>query len=145
MKRVVTVLLACMFVTLLLARPGAAEAVKPLKEWKGTLKDEALRKEAPTQVASHIGYLTDAKAWEKLWKAWRDKEELPKVDFAKELVLVVTVSGPNQAIVGIGLDGEGDLTLGVGSTKVGGPGFGYYLAVVPRKGVKTIDGKPIKD
>lgn len=62
------------------------QPVKFVKQWKGKFvqrTDEPLMSEAPKS-----GYLANEKAWAKLWKAWRGKEELPKVDFEKQLVLV---------------------------------------------------------
>jgi hypothetical protein len=126
------------------------DLTKPLvfkapREWLGNLKEDEPQKEAPTQINDNVGYLTDAKAWEKLWKAWRGKEELPKVDFDKELVVVVTVSGPYPVVVGQEVK-NGDLRLkaNTGYAKVSGFGFGYYLAVVPRKDFKTINGKMVE-
>ena len=137
MMRTTTVLLACVLMGLCGAGIGAAEQIKPSQEWNGKIRDEGLRKAAPKN-----GFLTDAKAWKNLWKAWRGKEELAKVDFKKNLVLVATAGGPNIPFGTVALD-KGNLTMGVGATKIGGPGFGYRIVVVSRKGVKKVFGKPL--
>ena len=55
------------------------KAVKLEKEWKGSVEDEALAKDAPA-------FISDTKALQKLWKAWKIEEKAPAVDFKKELV-----------------------------------------------------------
>jgi hypothetical protein len=126
-----------------LLAPGAAAQGKkgtrvvPARFWSGVNRDEALKKEAPKS-----GLVTDAKAFEKLWKAWRKDEKVPEIDFKKQFVVVGLASGPNRPFVNATLD-EGDLKLGWGQTLIGGPGFGYGLAAFDRKGVKTVNGKVI--
>lgn len=116
-------------------RPVAA-----IKTWSGIIRDEEkLKKQAPTS-----GYLSDATMFEKLWKVWRPKEEVPKVDFSKQLVLVATVGGPNRIALSASLDDAGDLKVQSRSTLIGGPGFGYALATISRAGIKTFRGKPLK-
>lgn len=118
----------------------AATAVEPSARWSGMLEDVALRKQAPA-----AGFVADAKSFEKLWKAWRPSEKVPKVDFATDFVLVGTVSGPNLVIMSPSLGDNGDLKYVVGGTKRGGPGFGYLILQVSRKGVKTVNGKPLAE
>jgi hypothetical protein len=129
--------------------PTKVIAFKPGKDWRGVVKDDGLRKGAPTQIDADTGYVADAKAWEKLWTAWRGKKALPKIDFEKELVVVITASGSKLLAV-VPVHKDGDLRFKVSSRVVGvGPGpldlgaFGYYFAVQPRKGLKTINGKLI--
>ncbi|MEI7731855.1 MAG: hypothetical protein WCO56_19945 [Verrucomicrobiota bacterium] len=90
------------------------------------------------------GYITNAKAWAKLWKAWRGQEELPPIDFQKQLVLVgATACAGNQISPGFTLDAKGDLKGGFMSTMMAGPGFAYAIAVINRAAVKTYNGQPI--
>ena len=124
----------------LLAAPALAEdkTLKPTRAWVGVHKDEKVKKLAP-----EAGFLTDAKSFAKLWKAWRPEEKVPEVDFRKEFVVVATAGGPNRPNVSGVLDDRGDLKIRAISTLIGGPGFGYAFATFPRAGVKTVGGKPL--
>src|SRR5688572_26310846 len=93
--------------------PGAlgeakqGKPVKPTRTWAGTIGDnEALQKQSPA-----AGYIAGPAAWEKLWKAWRPGQELPQVDFSRELVLVATAGGPNRVAISPSLDDKGDLKV----------------------------------
>ena len=112
--------------------------VVPAKDWTGIGKTDKLADEAPKS-----GLITDAKTFEKVWKAWRGAEELPKIDFEKQFV-VVTLSrgGPNRPRISATLD-EGALKIMSISTLIGGDGFGYSLAVFDRKGVKTVGAEKL--
>jgi hypothetical protein len=127
----------------LLVGPAVAAdgPVTPTNGWSGKFPDD---KDLPLmKLAPESGYITDAKAFEKLWKSWRPKDELPKVDFDKEIVFVGTTGcAANRISMSFGLK-DGDLTSRSISTLIGGPGFAYSIAVVPREGVKRINGKPI--
>ena len=102
--------------------------------------DEPLMKEKPAS-----GYIANEKSWAKLWKAWRGNEEVPKVDFDKQLVLVGTVKcARNGMNVRYKLDDKGNLEVTVMQTDIAGPGFNYQIVVVDRNGVKTINGAKIK-
>lgn len=116
-----------------------APVVEPSGMWSGKIKDESLRKLAPKS-----GFIADAETWKNLWTAWRPDEEFPQVDFAKELILVGTVPGPNLVIMQPTIDKEGNVKFIVGGTKIGGPGFGYKLLKLDREGVKTANGTPIE-
>jgi len=129
-----------------LAASGALSDDKPekpvpaLQKWSGIIRDdETLKRQAPTTA-----HVSDAATFEKLWKAWRPKEALPKVDFSTELVLVVTAAGPNRVALSATLDEKGNLKVRSRATLVGGPGFGYALATVKRAGIKSINGNPLK-
>jgi hypothetical protein len=117
--------------------------VKPVKQWEGRFpakEDEALRAEAPAR-----GYLTNQQAWSKLWRAWRGQEDLPQVEFEKQLVLVGTAEcARNRVQAEFSLDDKGDLKGGFLQTLIGGPGFAYLIVVVDRAGVKTYNGKAIE-
>jgi hypothetical protein len=129
---------------LLLAGAGQslADGVEPVAAWAGIFRDkrdEKLKEEAPKDR-----FLTDEKAFAKLWKAWRPKEKMPKIDFKKQFVLVATTTGPNSVVLAnTKVDDKGNFTATVGSTLVFGDGFGYLIAVFDRKGVKTVFGKPL--
>ena len=121
------------------ARQG--RPVMPTRTWDGIIRgDETLQKESPS-----TGFLTDAGAFEKLWKAWRPKEPVPKVDFTRELALVATAKGPNRVGISASLDDKGDLKVRSRATLIGGPGFGYAIVIIPREGIKTVRGKPLAE
>jgi hypothetical protein len=119
-----------------------AKPLKTEKEWDGTFPDNAdlqLIQEAPRG-----GHVANAQDFAKLWKAWRGKEELPKVDFDKELVFACAAPcHRNKITAEFRLDDKGDLSARFSATEIGGPGFVYKIVTVKREGVKTINGKEI--
>lgn len=125
-------------VILLSALLLAATPVEPTARWNGTIADATLRKAAPAG-----DFIADADSLKKVWNAWRPDEEVPKVDFAKELIVVGIVSGPNLVLMRPALDEQGDLKFSVAGTKKGGPGFGYLFLKISREGIKTVNGKPL--
>jgi hypothetical protein len=80
---------------------------------------------------------------EKLWKKWGLEGKVPEVDFQKEIVIVGTTVGSRLSL-SAQLDEKGNLqVLGV-ATRDFGPGFRYVLATVKREGVKSVNGKELK-
>jgi len=128
----------CLFVSFSAVVPAAAAAVEPTATWSGKVKDRSLLELAPSS-----GFIAGVKIWEKLWKAWRPDDPVPKVDFAKELIIVATVLGPNRVIMVPGIDDEGNLVFAAAGTKMFGPGFGYTLLKIGREGVKTVNGTAV--
>jgi len=115
--------------------------VELLRTWDGEVKIE-LTKEAPED-----GYIAGKERLESLWKAFRGNEELPKVDFAKELVLIAVNKDPNRISIRAELDDNGDLKVKAISTMMGyfnPTTCRYQFAVISRSGIKTINGKPIR-
>ena len=110
-------------------------AVKPSKEWPGSVEDEALEKDAPACV-------TSAKGLEKLWKAWKIADKVPEVDFTKEIVVVTTTRGSKLRLAAA-LDEKGNLMVGGLGTRDLAPGFRYVIATVSKEGVKTVNGKEL--
>ena len=110
-------------------------AVKPSKEWTGSVDDEALEKDAPACV-------TSAKGLEKLWKAWKLPDKAPEVNFTKEIVVVTTTRGSKLRLAAA-LDEKGNLMVGGLGTRDLAPGFRYVIATVSKEGVKTVNGKEL--
>lgn len=110
-------------------------AVKPSKEWTGSVEDEALAKDAPACI-------TSAKGLENLWKAWKIADKVPEVDFTKEIVVVTTTRGSKLRLAAA-LDEKGNLTVGGLGTRDLAPGFRYVIATVSKEGVKTVNGKEL--
>jgi len=117
----------------------AAEPVKTTDRWDGVVKDSSLQETAPAN-----GVIADSTSWRSLWEAWRPNQEVPQVDFDKEIVVVGVVNGPNRVLLKPMLAEGGDLRFLVAGTKMAGPGFGYALVKVSREGVKTVHGKPVR-
>ena len=121
-----------------LAAGIAVAAPTPLKAtntWMGSIDDEKLAKEMPEN-----GVITNAKDFEKLVKVWKVAEKVPEVNFDKEIVLVAKTEG-SRLRLNASLDEKGDLkALGL-ATRDLLPGFRYVIISVPRKGVKTVNGK----
>jgi hypothetical protein len=133
MRTLIAFCLALAVASVALAEPTP---VKPNKNWTGLVKDDTLKKLAPKD-----GYVVDAKEFEKLWKAWR-KDEVPTIDFAKEVVIVTLAAGPNELGLEATID-AGKLEIKAMQTLVGGAGFGYSLATFDRKGIKTVRNKKL--
>ena len=110
-------------------------AVKPSKEWTGSVEDESLAKDAPACI-------TSAKGLERLWKAWKIADKVPEVDFTKEIVVVTTTRGSKLRLAAA-LDEKGNLMVGGLGTRDLAPGFRYVIATVSKEGVKTVNGKEL--
>ncbi len=108
---------------------------KPTLELSGSINDQTLQADAPAN-----GVIVSQKAWDALAKAWGIKDA-PKVDFAKELLIVGTWKGSVfnlQPMVK-----EGDLTVGGFGTKDLRPGFRWRVQSMSREGIKTVLGKEL--
>jgi hypothetical protein len=119
------------------AAQGKGKALKPTGEWRGSVDDLALLKKSPPQ-----SYITDQKTFAALWGAWKVGPKLPKIDFAKEIVLIATTQGSNVGLTAR-LGEKGDLKVDSVATSDLGVGFRYRIVSVPREGVKSINGKPL--
>jgi hypothetical protein len=76
-----------------------AEEIEPLNSWIGKTRDETHLNAAPVN-----GIIQDQEAFETLWGKWHPGDDLPKVDFDKEMILTATVEGPNRiSIIGLHL------------------------------------------
>ena len=118
------------------------KTVKVEQEWKGG-SDEEKDNDAWKQQPKD-GFIAGPKAWEELWKAWHFAKELPKVDFEKELILVVACEGPNSIrIEELKLNDKGSLRFDWSHTDKAGPGFRYLMQRISRNGIKTVGGKEI--
>src|SRR5262245_63167753 len=109
--------------------------VKLIKQWTGSVEDEKLAKEAPEVI-------TDAKALENVWKAWKVGDKVPEVDFSKEIVIVATTPG-SKISLSPSLDDKGNLAVLGPATADLGKGFRYVIATVSREGVKKVNGKDL--
>jgi hypothetical protein len=108
---------------------------KPAVDLSGSVEDETLQKELAE------GVVVSQKGWEKLAAAWGIKDA-PKVDFAKELLVVSTTRG-SRLNLSTKLDDKGDLKIVGLATRDLRPGFRYAIKSVSREGVKTVGGKEL--
>lgn len=112
----------------------AVAADEKTRTWTGSVADTALKADGPPVI------VTEA-AFKKMFESWKFEKELPKVDFEKNLVVVATTVG--SKIGGKPVLKDGNLTFPAFSTRDIRPGFRYLIAVFPKDGVKTFDGKPL--
>jgi hypothetical protein len=129
------------FVLSLVVRVTVAEPMKifPSQNWVGKHDSNKLKKLAPKE-----GLIVEAKAFEKLWKAWRSDEKVPEIDFTKEFVLVTLADGPNRLSIHATVE-DGKMKVTSVQTLIGGDGFGYSLAKFPRKGITSVNGKKLPE
>jgi len=129
--------LSGLVVVALLAPAAQAEkkTVELKKTWTGAVLDETQQQLAPECI-------TNAKVLEKVWKAWKIEEKMPKVDFAKEIVIVTSTNG-SKINLSARLDDAGDLEVLGAATLDLAPGFRYVIATVSREGVKTVNKKKL--
>jgi hypothetical protein len=117
--------------------------IKVEKVWDGEIR-LALRRQAPPE-----GFIANEKAWAKLWMAYRGNDELPKIDFDKQMILVVVSGDPNNIVYdprGLILNKRGDLSVFYYTTLMGFTNpetCKYIFMLISRKGVKSISGIPV--
>ena len=112
------------------------EKVEVTMKWSGSVADEKLLKDAPTAI-------TSAAQFEAVWKLWKIDGDVPKVDFAKNIVVTTYSVGSKLNLAGASLDEKGNLeVLGFGTRDLA-TGFRYVFGVVSREGVKTVGGKAL--
>ena len=117
--------------------PAEKEPVTPCREWSGSIDD-------PTIVSAAPEIIVSAKEFEALWLAWKLPGPVPEVDFSSNLVAVQTTQGSRLQLSAV-LEDNGNLKVLGLATRDLHPGFRYVLAVLSRKGVKTVNGKELAD
>ena len=117
--------------------PAERQPVTPVKEWTGSIDDPIIVSAAPEIIVS-------AKEFEALWLAWKLPGPVPEVDFSSNLVAVQTTQGSRLQLSAV-LEDNGNLKVLGLVTRDLRPGFRYVLAVLSRKGVKTVNGKELAD
>jgi hypothetical protein len=111
---------------------------KPVKSWSGRISNDQA-KEAPAN-----GYLVSEKGLARLWKSWGIKEKLPRIDFARELVLVATANGEGVAFTEIRVEEKGSLAWAVKATGAGTPDdAAYQIITIRRAGIRNIRGRVV--
>jgi len=100
----------------------------------GSIKDEALLKGTPA-------FITNNQPLKDLWAKWQIADKMPEIDFAKQLVIISTTDSTGLSAEYI-LDAQGNVKVQLTINKDfrAEPGFRYYIAVLNKAGVKSIDG-----
>ena len=115
-------------------------AVKQIKAEvliSGSVDDDSVH--SPAGRLDLSAGLIDQKNLEKIWKEWKVRDEMPKVDFEKQFVVVSTWGGSHQQISWSVLP-DGSFFFGGGGTKDIKPGFRYHIGVFNWEGVASVRG-----
>ena len=122
--------------------PGQETAVEPTAKWFGQIADKTVAEQCPEKP------ITTAAEFEKVWKALRGGEAVPKVDFAKQFAVVHTLT--NGKLTGIKLsivEGEEEVDGAITAEASAGKkfeGLGYGIAVFRRDLVDVVDGRIVR-
>ncbi len=125
------------------------KAIQPVQTWNGKKIDNKQLETAPKNVLfsnnlDSVGFISTETDWIKLWQAWR-KDETPKIDFTKNLIVFCTTQTPNICQIYLKLSKSGDLKISPLSTLLGSKDktFNYRIVLIDRAGIKSIERKPI--
>lgn len=132
-----TALLLCSLLLMTIAQLPAAEAreLTPLHQWKGSVETGKSDGATPQVI-------TSAAEMAAVWKKCERTDALPEIDWSKQFALLATTAG-SVLRLGARLEAGGDVkALGL-ATMDFRPGFRYVLLVLPRDGVKTVNGQPL--
>jgi uncharacterized protein (TIGR03067 family) len=118
---------------------GKETPIEPTMKWFGQVRDASVTKQCPEKP------ITSGAEFEKVWKALRGRDEVPKVEFAKEFVLVRTSTAAKLTAIGlIVVEGKeqarGRLAATYGE-KI--EGFTYAIGVFRRELVDVVNGRII--
>lgn len=137
MKRTSNFLAVCVFVGVAgVAAAQKGERVPVLETFGGT----AAADKKPDLKGGFIA--TEAK-WKEVWEKLKAKEEMPKVDFAKHILLVTEkdAADPNRGSVTVVKDDKGAVTVNMISTLIGFQPSGqtkYTFHKVSREGITAV-------
>jgi hypothetical protein len=123
---------------------SAAEPKKmELKQkWQGTFPTARLKLLAKGHQASRVAFIAEGKQWSQVWKAFDAEAKEPKIDFDKNIVVMVkNVRFLNRIFVGNATLDDGTLKVLAGETRTARPindRVHCAMFVVPRAGIKKI-------
>jgi hypothetical protein len=133
-------LIVGMFSSSAVVAESKSREVRPIQQWTGSI-ERYLQVEIPAR-----GYIVSEKALTKLWNAWKITDEMPKVDFDKELVLVTKSQKGGYHGIKAEVDDQGNLTvMTIVSAHLSFDCCKYLIALIKRDGIKTINGKVIEE
>ena len=125
----------CIAFTLGLLHASTAESkeLKPVQQWQGSVE---------TGKPEPQGAITTAAEFAAVWKKCARTEPVPKIDWAKHFAYFASTSG-SILRVNPTVDDAGNVkALGMATADFR-PGFRYVLLVLPRAGVKTVNGEAL--
>ena len=89
------------------------------------------------------GFVSDADAWKELREVWKIDDGTLEIDFDRQFVLVAITHGSLVSIT-LERDSHGNLKVETPSTAdLRTDGFRYFVAVVSREGVKSVNGEEL--
>jgi uncharacterized protein (TIGR03067 family) len=116
---------------------GKETPIEPTMKWFGHVRDASIAKQCPEKP------ITTRAEFEKVWKALRGADEVPKVDFAKEFVLVQTSTAAKLTAIGLLVVEGKEQVRGSGAATYGEKieGFTYAIGVFRRELVDVVNGR----
>jgi uncharacterized protein (TIGR03067 family) len=115
--------------------------IQPTMLWRGQVRDAAVAKQCPEKP------ITTAAEFEKVWKALRGAEAVPKVDFVKEFVFVQTSTDATVTAIKLLVEeGKEKVSPWRSEEATEGQkpeGFTYAMGVFRRELVDVVDGRII--
>jgi len=118
----------------------ADELTKPLVVWSGRYPSVGSTAAPAAWTTELIG---TEENWVEFWKARRGGEQVPRVDFARSVVVIATWSGMAADSLHLGPCGKHRHAVWVGAWEGKIDGVGYVIGVFPRSGIRDIEGKPL--
>jgi hypothetical protein len=127
---------------------GSENEVKILQSWQGDFPVAQLSLLPEKQREQAIGYISDAKTFENIWKVFNPDEDISEIDFSANLVLFArNTQFYNRISIGkvnLANDVAEVLAMETMSAMPIEDNVAFSLAVVPRHGIVAIkigDGK----
>lgn len=136
MRCVILVLAVIILIPLAQAQENDGREIKAVVEWVGRLRNVNQGKSAPSR-----GFVTNKADFDKLWKDWRPGEKPPVIDFESYFV-VTGVSDLMIYNMHFVLTKSGDLKVSKRIEKM--ERDDYALAILPRAGIKSVNGKALE-
>lgn len=129
-------LLLLLSISTMQAKDIAADVrITPIATFSGSVTDEAMQENIPSLITDNI-VLRD------IWKKWAIKKDMPKVDFAKEILVISNTPG-SILQQELWLTANGNLKVATTATKDLQPGFRFIISHIKLNGITSIDGKEL--
>jgi hypothetical protein len=113
--------------------------IEPTEKWLGQVRDTSVAKKCPEEP------ITTAAEFEQMWKVLRGTDEVPKVDFSKEFVMVRTSTAFEITAFGLTLvEGKEEVDSSQSiKLRMKGEDLSYYIGVFRRELVDVVDDRII--
>jgi hypothetical protein len=143
-NNLVAAIVAALSAVLVIDMACAQERViKPTKDLIAGLIDGAEEE----KLSPPNGFIAKKEDFDKLWKTWLLDDKVPAVDFKNHLVVVASSrDGPIKSAVLIDEKNNGKAKIRVElDRKTEGKALNVLIAVFPRDGIKSIEGRAIAE